>query len=316
MNLLHIDTIILHAVSSIARTGPLGPTTIWDREYELRGASHLEHWYILAMIFGHLRGLSPWTEQIAAAPLARRRTDLASHGTVSLFGGGGGSPRAPLSVGVAVAIMATVMMTAVIDGLPLHCSVHPWTPKVVPAWRLGWGVVARGGPHVDCGGLARTSPCGNAARPSFIGGPCWVSLGARSAGWRNNCCAIPTQPLTQQRQLQYSTGGAPKNCHNVEFCAPPKRHQFDYQGLQKEFPDTCKKNNSALSSSVLSETWHPRRVRTKAKASSPSAWAGGSDHVLSVAWGVVSAASGRLWCDAAVPLPEKKGLLFIPSKSW
>jgi len=77
------------------------------------------------MIFGHLRGLSPWTEQIAAAPLARRRTDLASHGTVSLFGGGGGSPRAPLSVGVAVAIMATVMMTAVIDGLPLHCSVHP-----------------------------------------------------------------------------------------------------------------------------------------------------------------------------------------------
>jgi len=50
------------------------------------------------------------------------------------------------------------------------------------------------------------------------------------------------------------TGGVPKDSHNVQFCAPPQRHQFDYQGLQRDFPGTCKKNNSALSSSVLSET--------------------------------------------------------------
>jgi len=37
------------------------------------------------------------------------------------------------------------------------------------------------------------------------------------------------------------TGGVPKDSHNVEFCAPPQRHQFDYQGLQRDFPGTCKK---------------------------------------------------------------------------
>jgi len=48
----------------------------------------------------------------------------------------------------------------------------------------------------------------------------------------------------------YSTGGVPKDSHNVDFCAPPQRHQFDYRGLQRDFPGTCKKNNSALSSST------------------------------------------------------------------
>jgi len=40
----------------------------------------------------------------------------------------------------------------------------------------------------------------------------------------------------RRRDQRPGTGGVPKDSHNVEFGAPPQRHQFDYQGLQRDFP--------------------------------------------------------------------------------